>query len=335
MPESIYLDPYSLTLNTYQKQLKSILNQLGYEVQPFSKFWRNALRFNARNQTVFFSWLEDSVAQPHYLKRWRRFLLALAKISLVKLTGNRLVWVRHNIRPHRLDMAQKSGPLFHGILVKLLYLTADVKLVHSETYSRENPEFKYIPHPAYPIVHQEYKPFSERRVRYLVFGRLMPYKGLDSLLQHWPKELPLMIRGSCDDELYLKAVVSIIESRHLDVDLEIGYISEPALNDLLLDTQCVMVANQDHSMIASGVIIHALSAGCKVVAFRHDFALELLAKELPVTVFERFEDVSEAVDASDLLQIDRKKKPVHFLEESVELFLERALAVKQAGVYAE
>lgn len=294
------MEPSNQLSNKYYDNLAKIIENSGLQVSPASELWNSSFFQKPRKQIVIVSWIEDRVARPKYLQSAHEFLLTLLKITQIKLLGHKLVWIKHNYQPHAMAYSVFIAPILHKILLLVLSFFSDLKLSHSQSFCSKNVEFNYLPHPRY----ENTKLTSEKNVDFLVFGRLMRYKGITELIEHWPINLKLKIVGKPENPELQSEIESGIKRRNLLVDFEPHFISDIELDSLLSKTKCVICANIEDSMIASGVVVHALSAGCFVLARHSQFVDELINNGLAVSTFKQMSEISEIIPRLDFSRMD-------------------------------
>ena len=304
MPQSVFMEPSNPLSNKYYENLATLIKNSGFKVRPATDFWDASIFHKPTKQIVIISWIEDRVARPTFLQCAHEFLLSLFKIVLIKLFRHKLVWIKHNYQPHALSQSVFPAQILNKTLLLILSWVANLKLAHSQSFCAKNQDFVYLPHPRYKIGKVE----STKEVEFLVFGRLMRYKGIVELLEHWPEELQLKIVGNPENAELQSDIEFSIKRRNLLVDFEPRFLSLEELDNLLTRTRCVICSNVEDSMIASGVMIHALSAGCFVLARYSEFAGEMVNNEFAVGTFKQLPDITKMLPNLDFSKMDNQYK---------------------------
>jgi beta-1,4-mannosyltransferase len=284
--KNVYLEPMTIKNNSYCVNLIDNLGLLGFQCKSTKAFWKKEILHKLFNNIFIFSWLEDLVAQPSWIVSTKVFFQTIIKLLLLKMMFNKVIWIRHNYYPHQLSNSHVISKYYHLILVYILEKCSSFKLAHSDAFCTRNPDFLYLPHPIYPCENPNHD--IERPTPFLIFGRLMRYKGVLELLEVWPSHLPLAIKGKPEDSEYRQELEALILKRNLVVSVEFEFLSAPALEKALQETEYVIVTNSENTMIASGVVVHALSFGCSVLAINNSFVNELVDKGLPIRAFNSF-----------------------------------------------
>lgn len=242
--------PFGENYNSYNKGMIDALNLAGFDVEGVGSFKSLLLSFDilTRNRIYILNWFEDYPFVHGKVQIYRLFVFLLY-LLFFKITG-KLVVVEHNLISHH---NKGRLPL---LLKKLLYWTASMRFAHSKKYACEQ-NISYIPHPLYRILEGR----SESKNAYWVcIGMVKEYKGLEWLLERWPREKKLVLAGK-SDEAYALRLRSIIIDRGLDVDLLDSYLSDQDLATLVSSSNGVVLSHKSDSCIVSGAAYFAYS--CK------------------------------------------------------------------------
>lgn len=280
--KNVYLLPDSVKSNQYYENLTRCISDSGYNVFSVSQFMAQKHSEKSRNQIFVLSWQEDSVVKPDLYLSTKQFVYLIWVLVRIWFYRGSLVWIKHNFKPHKLASSTFLSKYYYLIIRNFLSKMANLKLAHSKAFCENNHTFTYIPHPHYKTGCFN----NTRTIDFLMFGKIMRYKHIPQLLSSWPKELRLSICGVAEDRELTEEIEEEILKNGLEVEFDNRFIDDITLNDKLSKTKIVICPNSEDSMIVSGVIIHALSAGCAVLARQSDFATELKQQGLPVWVFE-------------------------------------------------
>lgn len=287
--KTIYMEPFTLKSNSYCENLRRVFEVNDLKVSSLKE--RFKYLSNTKNNVILLNWVEDKVAQRKWWKCFRKLFEVLRVIRLLKKQNCVLVWIRHNIEPHKLRQSSWLAKYFHHLIIRYICSSANLCIVHSEQYCKKHFNYHFLPHPLYltklPKVPVKYDG--------IMMGRIMPYKGITETLSIWPKQYSLLIAGKSGDRNYFNKIKQIIAKRKLNVEIDEGHIEESKLNSYLSASRFVIVSNLDKSMIASGVIVHALSAGKPVISTPSLFAREYAQKGYPVRIFKVKEQLQSAL----------------------------------------
>ena len=197
------------------------------------------------------NWFEDRVA-------WNRGLTAFIKtlvfLILLRVRFKKVVWVRHNLKPHT-----EYSKVTYGVVIRLLNLLSDQTVTH-----RPVNEIKsvYVPHPMYAF---DVSSSGIKDVPFLWFGAIKRYKGLTELLSSWPSNVQLIIAGKCSDDELLSEITDVIETRKLKVTWYNRFLEYDDLNALIARSDIVVMSHSEDSMIVSGIFYHAMSVGSGIL----------------------------------------------------------------------
>lgn len=279
--KEVYVLPVEAKSNQYYENLLRIIRDCGYSVASIDHFMKSKRGGEKRKQIFMLSWQEDSVAKDGLLRATRQFIYLLWVLMRVFFYRGKLIWIKHNYKPHKLNSATFIAKYYYRIIRALLNQLSSLKIAHSRAFCKQNPDFQFIPHPSYITGVNN----SIRDKDFFLFGKIMRYKNIPRLLSTWPNDVSLDICGVAEDEELAHEIASEILRRNLQVNFQNGFIDNSELDNKLSSTKIVICPNAEDSMIVSGVIIHALSAGCAVLARKSEFADELHKEGFPIWQF--------------------------------------------------
>jgi hypothetical protein len=240
----------------------------------------------------------------------------LLKIIAMKLFARRMVFVRHNHYPH--STRAKSVPVVRRLVDRYESLF-DFVFVHSgaEVEAHSRTKRHYLPHPLYRTVSDAAReePPPELPPQYFVtFGRIVPYKHIDSLMTAFPGSENLVVCGEVGNADYAAALARI--KRH-NIIYRPGYIAEEAAQGLVKGAQAVVIAHDCASSIVSGTFFYAISLQRHVFAVRTPF-LDWIAPRLGPDILTLADDIEH------LCRLIEKSKCTPLSEES-QLIVQREL----------
>jgi len=302
---SVFLFPFENPNNNYLENIKSIVNsKSNIEKFPsYQKFWE---LFSLKEKDVLvLNWIEDGASQ-------RRLLFWCIHLLAARLLFKKIVWVRHNFKPHNHDNLKK-----YKFMCFFLDKLSNLKIAH-----RPITGYGYLPHPTY-VNDTTLALNSARDIDYLYFGIIKRYKGITDLLLTWPSDKKLSIRGLCEDESLNEEILSIVKERDLDVDYLNGFLTDTELDTLLSKTKVVVLPHLDNRMIVSGSFYHAASFGANVMLRDGDFYNYLVAKfSFVSTVGDFSRKMIAPLEIVKMLELECGEKAIHLKLKSFDILKE-------------
>ncbi|MAC46478.1 MAG: hypothetical protein CMI12_06460 [Oceanospirillum sp.] len=262
----IYCYPKESKKNLYISRHKAIWESLGYSVLFFPHNLSSLFKITLTKRDVaVLNWFEDRVGIG--LSGWLRFIKTFLMLVLIRLSFRKLIWVRHNLKPHK-----PHSRILYEFIIWMLKKLSDKQVIHRPVSQIKGAIV--VPHPLYTNSFENKN--VDKEIDFLFFGLIKPYKGLDNLLQVWPEDKKIHIIGKCEDKKFEKNILSIINKRKLDVDLKLEFLDFDELNEIISKTKFVIIAHQDNSMIVSGTFYHTISYGAKLLISSSNFYSEYL-----------------------------------------------------------
>jgi beta-1,4-mannosyltransferase len=261
MIRRIYFYPVILEGNLYPKLQIQILKGLCNDIRPLHPLALVKNVFRRSGTVAILNLFEDRTGY-HKTKPNRTFLSNVVALLALKVACEKIIWVRHNYWPH--DLPRKY---FRQDLLLALMQRLSTKIVTH----RELGAIQSIVSP-HPIYFEGNLPETVRDIEFLYFGAIKRYKGLDRLLEVWPREKSLHIAGSVRDPDLLAELQRIVEARRLDVEFTGRFLPDAELNALLVRTKFLVLPHMEDTMIVSGAFFHAASFGANILARRGDFS---------------------------------------------------------------
>lgn len=94
--------PFDSKKNKYLEINKGIWEELGFDVIPYSDL-NLRLFFDRKNTVTVVNWLEDSiVSRGKGTVKANRFIKKIILLAFFRILSKKLIWVRHNYKPHNL-----------------------------------------------------------------------------------------------------------------------------------------------------------------------------------------------------------------------------------------
>ncbi|HEX2412054.1 MAG TPA: glycosyltransferase [Solirubrobacteraceae bacterium] len=302
MPLTVASLPPGVQDNPYLELLQAALRRRGVQTVPAHARLTWALRVRSSVQAAHLHWLELYV---HVLgdleQRWRalapvmyvfRALRLLAILTVLRVSGVRLVWTVHNVRPH-----EQRFPVLDRVLTRAVAWLAESIVVHSDfarrTLQREYPWLRsavwIAPHGhyvgSYPdglgdrrSVRRELG-IPEDAVVFLVFGQLRAYKGVDHTVRAFralaaQRGAHLLVAGAPRSEAVRERIVDAAGGDPR-VHLRLELVEDNQVADLHAAADAAVIAYPE--VFSSGALLLALSHGLPVVAPRESSAADVAA----------------------------------------------------------
>ncbi|HET9902475.1 MAG TPA: glycosyltransferase family 4 protein [Xanthobacteraceae bacterium] len=218
-----------------------------------------------RREAERFAWH----CRPDVVVAVMRHVFGPAILPVFRALGARVLLIVHDATPHpgesypfwrhhlRLDLAPTDGVIALSDHVRER-LTVDYRYPPNRIWLASHHSMQFTGVPA----HERQLP-KDRPVRLLFFGRLLPYKGLDILVDAYTRlaaryPVSLTVAGSGD----LGALAAL--AGRPDVRLERRWIQEDEIGRFLAEADILLVPYREASQ--SGVVPSAYAAGLPVVA---------------------------------------------------------------------
>ncbi|WP_341743228.1 hypothetical protein [Azonexus hydrophilus] len=202
------------------------------------------------------NWIENCIVN----EKGRISALGIArfifKIILIKVMSRKSIFVRHNNYPH--NSSTQTG-LWAGRIIDIAEKAFDHVITHSghnETTNRT-----YIPHPLYkfPVTVRNNKKSEHPRNYFLIFGRILPYKKIETLVNVISPNVRVVIAGSAPDKAYVDYLCRL--SAMKDIEIIPRYISDEEVLDIAKKSLGIVITHNDKNVIVSGTFFYALSIG--------------------------------------------------------------------------
>lgn len=232
-----------------------------------------------RSDVLILNWLEDyPCLKKGFLGEAQETLRVVLGMFIANLYYRKIIWVRHNYKPHL-----EHSKLCYRILCGAISFFSDNTVTHRKV---EEFESKVISHPLYKKTEaQPVAPFG-----YLIFGNIKPYKNVPLILKNWDPKRELKIIGKCKSTELNSEITTLIADRLPKVIYENRFMEVEELNGLLSSATFVILAHEEASMIVSGTFYHAISYGANVVLKDSQYARNVKSEFPLVHLVENFGD---------------------------------------------
>jgi beta-1,4-mannosyltransferase len=264
---------------------------------------------------LFLNWVEDL---PDKKGGWLQGLFFILMVYVLKLRKTRIIWTMHNKLSH-----YKSNYYFKRFLFKFLLVQSDCIITHSLEgiqYTREyniknQDKIKYFPHP----VEKKFIPFkSDPAYDILIWGSIMPYKGIDKFLQYLydhnlQNKYRIRIIGEVRPPEYEQEIMKLCNQ---NIQVDNRYIPVEELKISMADSKLVIFTYVGDSVLSSGVLMDTLSYGGNILAPRVG-AFKDAEQEGLIRAFKTYDDLIPLID-------NGLSSPMHANTGIIEKFIEKS-----------
>lgn len=254
----IHYYPKSILVNSYPDRFQEVLKEFG-ELQYYDSF-KSHLKDLLKNgfyqkDIIFVNWLENWLFREGENFRLRDLFLFLGLFYVIRLSYKKVIWVHHNHYPHH---APKKYRYFAQSIITIIESFCNGVIIHVPDTKKD---FTYVPHPLFKKISLANVTFAspfETGHYFVLFGRIIPYKEIEQVIESFPHNENLMIFGQCRDSSYLASLRDLIGSRaniHLRGDL----LSEEEAQFLVQRSKGMIVGHVGEGFLLSGSIMYGLS----------------------------------------------------------------------------
>lgn len=214
---------------------------------------------------VILNWVEN-VAFKKF--SFIQFVLLRMIFFVLKIRKVKVVWVMHNIHPH------KGHNFMSRSIMGWLYKNSDLIVTHSEQakiYLKDKAtcDVFYFQHPVIRFNLDKHKVLDYEKsfsgVDIFIWGTIEPYKGILEFIEFCNNNLSdkkILIIGRCLNEDYLKNINDKIPSNIDFQNRKIDFEEVAAISKL---SKCVLFPYTSSSISSSGVLMDTLMLGGKIV----------------------------------------------------------------------
>lgn len=269
MDDSLYVYPVELPGNDYLENNKKIWVSMGYEIKSWKEIFAKLLRPSRwKKDILILNFFEN---MPLYNPKLLKFIIALAFLIIARLTTRKIVWIRHNFKPH-----EGLSNVYYKILLKVLDEISSTKIAH-----RNVPQLKIdkiVQHPLYDFdISFDSRDCVGENPVFMYFGVIKEYKGIPELVSKWPENISLNLYGKCSDAALTNRILALLANSK-QITWRNEFLARDELNDLIAKADYVVIPHIDNSMIVSGAIFHAMSLGTNLLIKDSSFAQWCISK---------------------------------------------------------
>lgn len=308
--------PFQSQGNAYIDNMKMAFETLGQVEQinykKMSLYRRNAFDLVVLNwrESYFINKKNGKLSFPGIIKEFCR-------IILLSFSAKQTCLVIHNNYPHETKLSQIKRI---RRIQKLYQKFFNVMLCHSgESRSEKS---IYIPHPKY-FNHEENKKIHKTcNEYYVIFGRIQPYKNIESIFPFLDDNIKVLIAGPCSEPSYIAELES---SAPQSVLIKEGFMDEEESRDLISRCKGLILLGNNENMIVSGSFHYGMSCNAKIFALRTPY-LTWYKNEYSTS------NIHIAANMSELIQLMRSASHVEYdLQEALEYHQEHS--VERVAMY--
>lgn len=292
--------PYVSKDNAYVEQNQRILAHFGTvsKIPSFRKILKNPLILTRnRFDVIIINWLENTITSSRTGKFSPTGLIAfLAKITILRILSNKIVFVRHNNYPHHTD--SRSGKKVTRLLdlIEYLFTICITHSGHNATSRR-----LYVPHPLYNNQGLSNKSSTTKKKEsyYVAFGRILAYKNLVALARHFPADKRLIIAGPCADDGCLEELKQASAGKN--IELRIGFLEKKEAEQLIANSCGLIIAHSRADMIVSGSFFFAIGLGVPVHAIGTPFFywVKRVLNSTGLYVYDDLQNLHDGLNSSE------------------------------------
>jgi len=284
-----FISPFTNPTNPYNDCQKAIVASLGYVVLPFAirtMFSRDLLRLFDRHNLIVLNWTESRAFRPRYghaVLSVRGLAVLAFYLTVLSLARARVLYLIHN---HFVHDSQGWQRLMSRRIIAVLCRLADIRGVLDPT-AADTFRASYLPHPLLGHAPQpRADEIAVRSCRFLIIGQVRRYKGIERVLEVWPRGLRLEIVGRADPA-YTAELAAIIQRRNLAecVTMESRFIPDDELHDRIAAADVLILPHQPDSALVSSAVFEALGRVPVILARSSPFNEWLAARFDAVQVF--------------------------------------------------
>lgn len=255
---------------------------------------------SSKLEAILIHWHDNHLIGSDYKLSFKGFLKYFGLLIYFKLISKKIYYFHHNYYPHCL-----SG--FEAYLAKKLisYGSMISDLQFTMNPADISKKIKYIPHPLYMPIKYEKNNVDENIPFYLLYGRILPYKQYQNVINNWQSETKLIIAGGSPSKDYLEYLKSIIKSKNITIDP--NFQNNLNTSKLFTTTKSLILPQINSSSRVSGNLFLALSYQTPVMAIKNSFADSVKKYHSLKNIF-LFDDINSLCDSANNKCLKNERK---------------------------
>lgn len=237
------------------------------------------------------NWLENNVCSSSGKLSVLGCIKFVGLLLVFRLTSKRLIYVRHNLYPHRLKC--RYSYIAKAVVDKATSLLCE-RVALSEHMIDHG--YCYIPHPLYRLPSAftggEGEDSSVGNY-FVIFGTISRYKRIEKVVQAWTGDRRLLVIGKVGDVDYLNELKAFSEGKNVVIRGEL--LSDTEASSIISRSWGVILPHDSEEMIVSGAFFYSVALGARTYAIRNSF-YESLVRHQPFPGLELFDEPESLVE---------------------------------------
>lgn len=320
--------PFENSENAYTARTVEILSRLGTvsKAPTLRSFLRSPLSYRPNSyEFIIANWIENGIVNHKGRLSVVSVLKFVLNVVLFKVLSRKTIFVRHNNYPHH---ASPAASAYAARIIDWAEMFFDYVVTHSGHNATS--KRKYIPHPLYKHAHSAECVQSQQGDYFLFFGRILPYKKIETLVEAIPAHVRLVIAGSAPDKNYIKFLRGLAVTK--DIQLIAEFVSDERAVQLCKSSRGIVITHNDNDMIVSGTFFYALSLGIPLYTVSTPFA-EWACKTLEVPGLHVAKDIQSLCAAIALSTGPVKQLTASEQSKVEELFGDDVIETKWSEIF--
>ncbi|WP_404684931.1 glycosyltransferase family protein [Raoultella terrigena] len=305
-------DETKVVNNPYCQEFINSLNA-DFNINKGSKYSVDILDFlfsAFKNDVVILNWIENVA-----IKRFAiiQFIITLFVFLILKVRGVKIIWVMHNIFPH------KGENILVKLMLHLLYNQSHIIITHSkqaEVFLRGNKKVKgkviFVHHPINDSLinkktssphcnNKENKTYDA-----IIWGSIEPYKGILEFLRYYSSNKKknidkMLIIGRCNNESYFQELLSCCPE---NIEIQNRKVDFSELAVLIEDSKCVLFPYKSGSISSSGALMDTIALGGHAIGPKVG-AFNDLEKEGLCKTFSEYSEIDNLIENIGSINADK------------------------------
>jgi glycosyltransferase involved in cell wall biosynthesis len=276
--------PFKDSTNGYIARMQILLSSFG-KVEPAispKEALIELLKGNLKSyDIVWVNFIDNELLNSTGRLSLLNLVRLFTRTAIMVLLAKQSVFVRHNHYPHATHPKRVA---LITMIVNIYEHMFDVVVTHSgaEATNRK----MYCPHPLYTLVNNadgDNVLLPKLPTEYfIVFGRILPYKKIESLIKNFPADKTLVVAGAVGDKNYAASLSHVKQDNFIFMP---GYLSETEAQKLVGGAKAVIISHSDKDMVVSGTFFYAMTLGKPVFAVETKFLKWIKPRILPELLF--------------------------------------------------
>ncbi|MGF1635726.1 MAG: glycosyltransferase family 4 protein [Cyclobacteriaceae bacterium] len=260
----IIFNPPDNIENKYIKLMVEPLSRAGFHIHALDNIFSSIRHFRSI-RLVHLNWFEN-LNDESFAKGFNSFLRKAFILTVIRLSGKKLVWTMHN----RMSHERKTGKMSR-IISNWLIRWADIIIIHCEqsralllnTFPDTAAKIRYLPHPDFVGCYggsiEKSKP--DDTLKLLFVGTIKPYKNIEVLIGAMKQvgdNAHLTIAGNPKSTTYAQEL-KIMAANSTNITLKLEFIPDEQLPNLIGQCDLLILPYDLESSLNSGTVILAFS----------------------------------------------------------------------------